>query len=90
LEIALDGVHGDDEVIAVSVRLDVLQADESLTFLGLPDDRTEILELLVRNIGHLYESLTTETKIREIYDKCSQMLKRNVATSQKNLKNIKF
>jgi len=64
LEIALDGVHRDDDVIGLPVRLDVLQADKSLTFLGLPDDRTEILELLVRNIGHLYESLTSETKIR--------------------------
>tara|TARA_B100000085_G_C18507433_1_gene498121 strand:- start:1061 stop:1294 length:234 start_codon:yes stop_codon:yes gene_type:complete len=64
LEIALDGVHGDDEMIGLPIRLDVLQTDESLTFLRLPDDRTEILELMVRNIGHLYESLTTETKIR--------------------------
>ena len=64
LEIALDGVHGDDEMVGLPVRLDVLQADESLTFLGLPDDRAEILELLVRNVGHLYESLTTETKER--------------------------
>tara|TARA_B100000900_G_C20601884_1_gene726014 strand:- start:3091 stop:3336 length:246 start_codon:yes stop_codon:yes gene_type:complete len=53
-------------MIGLPIRLDVLQADESLTFLGLPDDRTEILELLVRNIGHLYESLIVKTKNRYI------------------------
>jgi hypothetical protein len=42
-----DYTHMVLEVVALSVGPDVLQADKSLTFLRLPDDRTEILELLV-------------------------------------------
>jgi len=52
LEVALDGVHGDDEVIRLPVSSDVLQADECFSFLWLPNDGAQVLGLLYRNIGH--------------------------------------
>ena len=39
-------------MVGLTVRANVLQAYEGLTLLGLPDDRAEILEILVRNVGH--------------------------------------
>ena len=50
LTVGLDRVHGDDEVDGVGRAVDVLEADEGLAFLRLPDDRVEVLRLLV--VGH--------------------------------------
>jgi hypothetical protein len=91
LKVALDGVHGDDEVVGLPVRLDVLQTDESLTLLGFPDDRTEILELLVGNVGHPYESLTVKIKIRSTLEKwVLSNVKEKYCYLTRDLKSIKF
>tara|TARA_Y100000996_G_scaffold267555_2_gene210612 strand:- start:1328 stop:1654 length:327 start_codon:yes stop_codon:yes gene_type:complete len=51
LSVRLDRVHGDDEMDCVRVPFDILQADESLSFLRFPDDGIEVL-LLILNVGH--------------------------------------
>ena len=46
LEVALDGVHSDDEMVRLSVGPDVLQTDECFPFLWLPNDGAQVLEFL--------------------------------------------
>ena len=46
LSVRLERVHGDDEVDSVGREVDVLNADEGLTFLRLPNDGVEVLRFL--------------------------------------------
>ena len=58
LKVGLNRVHGDEQVTAVGSQMNVLQTDECLSLLRLPNDCIQMFPS-IRGIAHLCNTLRT-------------------------------